>query len=197
MDLQMPGMDGLEATRRIRALPPPRGRVPVFALTASALPEQVEQCRQAGMDGHLAKPIERDTLLTLLESVQPVGRPAPDVLMPGVLDRLEQDLGAVAPAVVAGFVAELRLGRQLLALAASEGVLPASIVQTAQRLASGGHMVGADRLAAASEALAAALAGGSATEEALARALAALDETLPRLEAWVSAREQSARQAAE
>jgi signal transduction histidine kinase/DNA-binding NarL/FixJ family response regulator len=197
MDLQMPGMDGLEATRRIRALPPPRGRVPVFALTASALPEQVEQCRQAGMDGHLAKPIERDTLLTLLESVQPVGRPAPDVLMPGVLDRLEQDLGAVAPAVVAGFVAELRLGRQLLALAASEGVLPASIAQTAQRLASGGHMVGADRLAAASEALAAALAGGSATEEALARALAALDETLPRLEAWVSAREQSARQAAE
>jgi signal transduction histidine kinase/DNA-binding NarL/FixJ family response regulator len=197
MDLQMPGMDGLEATRRIRALPPPRCRVPVFALTASALPEQVEQCRQAGMDGHLAKPIERGALLALLDGVQPGGQAAPDVLMPGVLERLEQDLGPVAPAVVAGFVAELRLGRQLLAIAASEGVLPASIAQTAQRLASGGHMVGADRLAAASDVLAAALAGGSAPRQALAGALAALDETLPRLEAWVAVREAAARQAAE
>jgi signal transduction histidine kinase/CheY-like chemotaxis protein len=197
IDLQMPGMDGLEATRRIRALPPPRGRVPVFALTASALPEQVEQCRQAGMDGHLAKPIERGALLTLLEGVEPASRPAPDALMPGVLERLEQDLGPVAPAVVAGFVAELRLGRQLLAIAAAEGVLPASIAQTAQRLASGGHMVGADRLAAASEVLSAALAGGAAPRQALAGALSALDETLPRLEAWLAAREASARQAAE
>ncbi|MFN6953812.1 MAG: response regulator [Acetobacteraceae bacterium] len=195
MDLQMPGMDGLEATRRIRAMPPPRGRVPVFALTASALPEQVEQCRQAGMDGHLAKPIEREALLALLEGVQPGAKDMPDVLMPGVLERLERDLGAVAPAVVAGFVAELRLGRQLLALAASEGVLPASIAQTAQRLASGGHMVGADRLAAASEALAAGLRAGS-SQQALDAALAALDETLPQLEAWVAERDAAAAQAA-
>lgn len=197
MDLQMPGMDGLEATRRIRALPAPRGRVPVFALTASALPEQVEQCRQAGMDGHLAKPIERGALLALLDGVQPGGSPSEDVLMPGVLERLEQTLGGVAPAVVAGFVAELRLGRQLLALAASDGVLPASIVQTAQRLASGGNMVGADRLAAASEALAASLGAGDASRQALAASLAALDETLPRLEAWVTSRETSTREAAE
>jgi hypothetical protein len=149
------------------------------------------------MDGHLAKPIERGALLALLESVEPGGRPVPDALMPGVLERLEQDLGPVAPAVVAGFVAELRLGRQLLAIAASEGVLPASIAQTAQRLASGGHMVGADRLAAASEVLSAALAGGAAPRQALAGALSALDETLPRLEAWVAAREAAARQAAE
>ena len=195
MDLQMPGMDGLEATRRIRAMPPPRGRVPVFALTASALPEQVEQCRQAGMDGHLAKPIERAALLALLDGVQPGARAAADVLMPGVLDRLERDLGAVAPAVVAGFVAEMRLGRQLLALAASEGVLPASIAQTAQRLASGGHMVGADRLAAASEALAAGLHAGS-SPQALDAALSALDETLPRLEAWVAERDAAAEPAA-
>lgn len=197
MDLQMPGMDGLEATRRIRALPRPRGTVPVFALTASALPEQVEQCRDAGMDGHLAKPIERGALLALLDGVRPAGRPAAGVLMPGVLERLEEDLAAVAPAVVAGFVAELRLGRQLLALAACEGVLPASIAQTAQRLAAGGHMVGADRLAAASEALSASLACGSPSGHALTSALAALDETLPRLEAWVAAREATTRAAAE
>jgi signal transduction histidine kinase/DNA-binding NarL/FixJ family response regulator len=197
MDLQMPGMDGLEATRRIRALPAPRGNVPVFALTASALPEQVEQCRQAGMDGHLAKPIERDALLALLDSVQPDGGAVPDLLVPGVLERLEENLGGVAPAVVAGFVAEMRLGRQLLAIAASDGVLPASIAQTAQRLAAGGHMVGADRLAAASESLSAGLADGSASRQALATALIALDETLPRLEAWVAERESAPREAAE
>jgi CheY-like chemotaxis protein len=63
MDVQMPVMDGLEATRRIRALSMPKRRVPVLAVTASALPEQVEACRAAGMDGHLAKPIDRESLL--------------------------------------------------------------------------------------------------------------------------------------
>jgi signal transduction histidine kinase/CheY-like chemotaxis protein len=197
MDLQMPGMDGLEATRRIRALPGPRGRVPVFALTASALPEQVAQCREAGMDGHLAKPVERAALLEVLGGVAlRSAPPAQGVLLPDVLERLEQDLGEVAPAVVSGFVAELRLGRQLLTLAASEGVLPASIAQTAQRLASGGVMVGADRLAAASEALSAALAGDAAPRAAVMGALAAVDEALPALETWVAARRRPVRETA-
>lgn len=58
-------------------------------------------------------------------------------------------------------------------------------------------MVGADRLAAASEALAASLGAGDASRQALAASLAALDETLPRLEAWVTSRETSTREAAE
>ncbi len=62
MDVRMPGMDGLEATRRIRALAGPRGRVPVMALTAQAFTEQVSECRKAGMDGHLAKPFTPDAL---------------------------------------------------------------------------------------------------------------------------------------
>jgi signal transduction histidine kinase/CheY-like chemotaxis protein len=197
MDLQMPGMDGLEATRQIRALPGPRGRVPVFALTASALPEQVAQCREAGMDGHLAKPVERAALLDVLAGIAlRRAPPAPGVLLPDVLERLEQDLGEVAPAVVSGFVAELRLGRQLLMLAASESVLPASIAQTAQRLSSGGIMVGADRLAAASEALSAALAGDASPQAAVTGALAAVDEALPALETWVEARRRPVRETA-
>ena len=48
MDVRMPEMDGLEATRRIRALPGPRGQVPIVALTAQAFPEQVAECRKAG-----------------------------------------------------------------------------------------------------------------------------------------------------
>jgi DNA-binding response OmpR family regulator len=64
MDVRMPEMDGLEATRRIRALEGPRGRVPIVALTAQAFTEQVAECRKAGMDDHLPKPFDPDSLLT-------------------------------------------------------------------------------------------------------------------------------------
>ncbi len=62
MDVRMPGMNGLEATRCIRAIAGPRGQVPIVALTAQAFAEQVEECRQAGMNGHLAKPFTPDAL---------------------------------------------------------------------------------------------------------------------------------------
>jgi signal transduction histidine kinase/HPt (histidine-containing phosphotransfer) domain-containing protein len=63
MDLRMPRMDGLEATRCIRAMPAPRGWTPILALTAYTFPEQVAECREAGMDGHIAKPVEYATLV--------------------------------------------------------------------------------------------------------------------------------------
>jgi CheY-like chemotaxis protein/HPt (histidine-containing phosphotransfer) domain-containing protein len=63
MDVSMPGIDGLEAARRIRAMEGPRGRVPIVALTAQAFADQVEECRNAGMDSHLAKPFTPETLL--------------------------------------------------------------------------------------------------------------------------------------
>ena len=62
MDVQMPGMDGLEATRRIRALPGPAGRVPVVAMTANVLPAEVATFREAGMDDHVGKPFQREAL---------------------------------------------------------------------------------------------------------------------------------------
>ena len=62
MDVRMPEMDGLEATRRIRALPGAHGRIPIVALTARAFTEQVAECREAGMDSHVAKPFTPDTL---------------------------------------------------------------------------------------------------------------------------------------
>jgi hypothetical protein len=67
MDCHMPGLDGFEATRRIRSLPPEHARVPIVALTASALPEELERCHAAGMDGCIAKPVSLAALGQTLE----------------------------------------------------------------------------------------------------------------------------------
>ncbi len=69
MDIQMPQMDGPTATRRIRELERQRGirRTPILALTANAMSDQVAQYLAAGMDGHVAKPIEITNLFASLE----------------------------------------------------------------------------------------------------------------------------------
>jgi CheY-like chemotaxis protein len=64
MDVRMPGMDGLEAARRIRALAGVRGLVPIIAVTAQTFAEQVTECREAGMGSHLAKPFDPERLVT-------------------------------------------------------------------------------------------------------------------------------------
>ena len=69
MDVRMPEMDGLEATRRIRGLAGPRGKVPVIALTAQALAGQIDECLAAGMTTHLAKPVQYESLLQMLHDV--------------------------------------------------------------------------------------------------------------------------------
>ena len=59
MDVQMPEMNGLDATRAIRALPDPwRASIPIVAMTADAFSENVTECLNAGMNGHIAKPID-------------------------------------------------------------------------------------------------------------------------------------------
>jgi CheY-like chemotaxis protein len=63
----MPEMDGLEATRRIRTLPASRGQVPILALTAYTFPDQMAQFLDAGMDGHLPKPVDYQTLMTAID----------------------------------------------------------------------------------------------------------------------------------
>lgn len=62
MDRHMPVMDGVEAVRAIRALPPPAGNVPVVALTAAATQDEVLECLVAGMDDFIAKPIAPEQL---------------------------------------------------------------------------------------------------------------------------------------
>ena len=64
MDVNMPGMDGLEATRRIRALPQPQAGVPVVALTADVMTHHQEAYREAGMNGFVPKPFSPVQLLS-------------------------------------------------------------------------------------------------------------------------------------
>jgi CheY-like chemotaxis protein len=67
MDIQMPGMDGYETTRALRALPrADAARVPIFAMTANAYREDIERALDAGMNGHLAKPIDFHALMETL-----------------------------------------------------------------------------------------------------------------------------------
>jgi PAS domain S-box-containing protein len=79
MDIQMPGMDGLETTRRLREREAAdgAGRVPIYALSARVLGGDREACRAAGMDGFIAKPIRREELFAALGRVDAPPEPAP------------------------------------------------------------------------------------------------------------------------
>jgi two-component system, sensor histidine kinase and response regulator len=84
MDVQMPGMDGLEAAAEIRRNEIGTGRhVPIVALTAHAMQEDQDRCMRAGMDAYLAKPFSANGLLDTLETLLPVS-PLLDVSTPAV-----------------------------------------------------------------------------------------------------------------
>ncbi|HWC05596.1 MAG TPA: ATP-binding protein [Methylomirabilota bacterium] len=129
MDVHMPGMDGFEATRVIRGLPGDRGRVPIIALSASVLPEETQQCLDAGMDGHLAKPIDPAALATILSqhvaarAAEPAPPPAGDEVVDHAYLRLlvealgEERVGEL----VARLPDDLRPHRERLAQARASG----------------------------------------------------------------------------
>ena len=69
MDVRMPRMDGLAATAAIRGLEGPAGRVPIIAMTAAAMPDEVARCLEAGMDAHVAKPMDLTALLAAVSDM--------------------------------------------------------------------------------------------------------------------------------
>jgi len=72
MDIQMPVMDGIEATKRIREMEGNTGYTPIIAITAYALPGDKERFLSIGMDEYMAKPIKMETMLKLIQSVNKV-----------------------------------------------------------------------------------------------------------------------------
>lgn len=72
MDMRMPEMDGLEAARVIRSMDrPDAAAIPIIALTANAFDEDVQRSMQAGLNAHLSKPVEPESLFNTLESLIP------------------------------------------------------------------------------------------------------------------------------
>jgi CheY-like chemotaxis protein len=72
MDVQMPEMDGYEATRRIRALDTPKAKtIPIVAMTANVFREDVERCLEAGMNSHVGKPLDFNEVMIKLRTYLP------------------------------------------------------------------------------------------------------------------------------
>ena len=115
MDIVMPEVDGIEATRRIRALPAPKNAVPIIAVTAGAMAGEIQRCLDAGMNDYVGKPINPDQLIQVIlrtlgpeaaaagDGDAPAPEPASDVgarlaegdetLDEAVLSTLEEQLG--------------------------------------------------------------------------------------------------------
>jgi CheY-like chemotaxis protein len=71
MDIQMPEMNGLEATQQIRKLDNPwAASIPIIAMTANAFSEDVAKCLEAGMDGHIAKPIDMNLIIKEIRRIK-------------------------------------------------------------------------------------------------------------------------------
>lgn len=159
MDIRMPEMDGLEATRRIRALEGKRGRVPIVALTAQVFTEQVEACRKAGMDGHVIKPFSLETLLAAvtidygsspsMRSVPPSSK-EPETDLPVLdLDVFERAIAVLRPRAAASQLRSLAVrSRALLHLVQT----PDKFIASALELAESAEQFGYARLAAAGQA---------------------------------------------
>ena len=111
MDISMPDLDGLEATRRLRASGMPGGRVPIIALTAAAMRESVNSALAAGMDGFLSKPMRRAALIAEIERLITIRQQgsSENGLDAEVLKELEREVGedAMKRAMLA-FGTELR-----------------------------------------------------------------------------------------
>jgi two-component system sensor histidine kinase/response regulator len=164
MDIQMPEMDGFEATARIRALPQ-GGTLPIIALTAHALSGERERCLERGMTGYLAKPFKAHELFAVVEGRGPDGAEPPAAAPPPVdvdgFRRTMEEAGAAeaVDGILATFVQTLP--QRLDALTAATGGDSAEpIERAAHAFKSAAATIGARSLAALLEQIEAAARAG-------------------------------------
>jgi two-component system, chemotaxis family, CheB/CheR fusion protein len=210
MDLHMPVMDGLEATRRLRALPQGAG-LAVIALTAAAFSEDRDSCLAAGMDSHISKPLEPAHLRAALQRVrgphvvlgaaqprpEPAGSPTPSMpVLPGfdlqpLLSRLHQDHPMVW-SLLKGFAESERHTAQEMRelLAPGQSQQPAQLQNAKLRthaLMGSAATIGAALVARASASLEAALTAGVKSDSALQSLCDALDSSIQAVDsAWAA-----------
>lgn len=162
MDCRMPRLDGFDATRRIRKQEPPGVRVPIIAMTASALEGERERCLEAGMDDYLTKPVDgaevERALRTWAGSAD--GGSAEAAAMVGVLDPervrmlegLVKDGTTFFERTANSFIS--RVGEQVVAIrAAAESRNANALLTTAHQLKGSALNLGLPRVAAAAERL--------------------------------------------
>ncbi len=103
MDIFMPEMDGIEATKTVRAMPGSRGQLPIIAMTAYALESDKETCLEAGMNDYVSKPIQKQELLetvtrwvghSAVAEESPVRAPSAVIIDARALETLERDTDA-------------------------------------------------------------------------------------------------------
>jgi len=180
MDCELPGMDGLAATRAIRGEEPRGRRVPVVAMTGATTPEDRARCLAAGMDEHVAKPLTLDQLRTVLTRwlAGPVSPPLWRELQAELRAEELRELVALLGREVSSGIAEMR---RRLATADLRGV-----GELAHALGGAAGNLGAVELAQQLRAIEAGCRGaGPAPEEA---AFAALERALAAVEGFFRAR---------
>jgi PAS domain S-box-containing protein len=147
MDVQMPEMDGLEATRAIRQLPMLR-QPRIVAMTANAMKGDRERCLNAGMNDYVSKPIKRAELARALQATRTLPTP-PEPLQPGWRQKLAEQLGGDADAVIDSVVATFCTDAAQLQTTLRgplDAADPSTLRRTAHTLASTAALFGAETL---------------------------------------------------
>jgi signal transduction histidine kinase/DNA-binding NarL/FixJ family response regulator len=195
MDVQMPIMDGIEATRRIRQLPGSNSEIPILALTANVMAQERERYLSAGMDECLTKPIDWDQLFGAIErhtpgGDQPMFRPVPlpvsaseeqSLLNPAVIDSLKEMAG---PDVLREWMQTGLSGYERGHAAMSDaGDDPETIALEAHKIKGSGNTLGLPRIGALGARIEAEAKRGVVPEAMLAELQQAITATKARLTA--------------
>ena len=184
MDMQMPVLDGLEATRMIRRLGGRAARTPIVALTANVLPEQIERCSRAGMNDHVAKPFVTEGLQSaVLKWADRSAQAAAGVSGNAVLDDLTAQIGASA---IQGLLASLdaQMAHVLTTSAQADGE---NLSRLAHSLRGAAGALGYGEAARACQLVEAAHRGGAPATDAFLKLQAACADARATLEERLAA----------